>query len=410
MMGKDMKILRGLSDYPGSAAVVLGAHINGLGIIRSLGREGIPLIAIDRQAMMGQYSRFSTRHIVLEDNHPREFLESLCRLGSGLGHKAVLYITDDRYFRVCAAAAEMLAEHFYLPFNTRMGEAAIDKAYQYRICRENLISCPLTFIVTTGLDVENLLKQRNELPYPLIIKPGDQSCSLSFSAGKRLYEMENQHKLLELAPLIEKNLPLLVCEVIPGEPRALWAYNAYCHQPGEVVAGWTAQKLSQRPYRHGSFTIMRSVHNPEVAEAGKAALRALQIQGPAEVEFKWNRQRGCFQYIETNPRHIQYNGLGRLAGVDLVLAHYYAAVGDEDKLRKWAGMQQSGEAFMVLAGQEMANVVQLPGRMQRSKQLFSCIFKPRRMWAIHDWEDLGPSLYYLQYLLKKGWRKNTGQG
>lgn len=399
-----MQLNSEICEQQGHIAVVLGAHINGLGVIRSLGKAGLPVIAVDRQNMMGQYSRYCTQRLVWEERGQEDFTAHMVELGIRLRRKAVLFITDDRYFRYCTAAAAVLQEYFYLPFNEQMGEASIDKAFQYEICRDNQISCPVTNIVSDLNELNGLLGQCDDLQYPLIIKPGDQSQASSSVLG-RLLQVDGPEELLGLASGLEGNLNLIVSEVIPGEPETLWAYNAYCHRPGEVMAGWTAQKISQRPYRHGSFTIMRAVRHPEVAQLGKTVLRALEIEGPAEVEFKWDERIKRFQYIETNPRHIQYNHLGLLVGVDLVLVHYYSAVGDEGRARQWAGQQRPEEAYMVLAGQELANILELPGAVRRGGRLLQLAFSPRRIWAIHDCKDWGPSLQYLRHLLNKAWKR-----
>lgn len=400
-----MQLNSEISTWQGHVALVLGAHINGLGVIRSLGKAGLPVIAVDRQNMMGQFSRYCTQRLVWEERGQEDFTAHMVELGNRLPRKAVLFITDDRYFRYCAAATSALGEYFYLPFNEPMGEASIDKAFQYGICRDNHISCPMTFTVSDLNELNVLLGQCDALPYPLIVKPGDQSQALSSSALGRLLQVDGPEELLGLASGLEGTLNLIVSEVIPGEPETLWAYNAYCHRPGEVMAGWTAQKLSQRPYRHGSFTIMRAVCHPEVAQLGKKVLQALKIEGPAEVEFKWDERIKRFQYIETNPRHIQYNRLGSSVEVDLVLAHYYSAVGDASRARQWAGQQHSGDSFMVLAGQELANILELPGPMRRGGRLLQLAFSPRRIWAIHDSKDWGPSLQYLWHLLNKAWKR-----
>lgn len=400
-----MQLSTEICNQQGHIAVVLGAHINGLGVIRSLGKAGLPVIAVDRQNMMGQYSRYCTQRLVWGERGQEDFIAKMVGLGTRLRRKAVLFITDDLYFRYCSAAAAVLQEYFFLPFNRQWGEASIDKAFQYKICQDNHISCPLTFTVSDHNQLNGLLRQRDTLPYPLIIKPGDQSQALSSSILGRLLQVDGPEELLGLAYRLEGPLNLIVSEVIPGEPDSLWAYNAYCNRPGEVMAGWTAQKLSQRPYRHGSFTIMRAACQPEVAQLGKTVLRALKIEGPAEVEFKWDKRLNQFQYIETNPRHIQYNHLGLLVGVDLVLAHYYSAVGDEGKARQWAGQQHPAEAYMVLAGQELANILELPGAVRRGGRLLQLAFSPRRIWAIHDCKDWGPTLQYLRHLLNKAWKR-----
>ena len=42
--------------------IVIGGHVQGLGIIRSLGSKGIPVILIDSEALsLGMFSRFTNK-------------------------------------------------------------------------------------------------------------------------------------------------------------------------------------------------------------------------------------------------------------------------------------------------------------------------------------------------------------
>src|SRR2546427_8951712 len=48
---------------PGVGAVVVGGDFHGLGIVRSLGRRGIPICVIDDEYSIGRFSRYTTHAV-----------------------------------------------------------------------------------------------------------------------------------------------------------------------------------------------------------------------------------------------------------------------------------------------------------------------------------------------------------
>src|SRR5690606_25313339 len=56
--------------YPGTetvGAVVVGGNFPGLGIVRSLGRRGIPVCVIDDEISVSRVSRYTTHHVRVPD-------------------------------------------------------------------------------------------------------------------------------------------------------------------------------------------------------------------------------------------------------------------------------------------------------------------------------------------------------
>jgi hypothetical protein len=78
-------------------AVVLGGDYQGLGVVRSLGREGIPVCVVDDEPSVARHSRYAShavraRPLIRED----EIIESLLDIGERFGLEGwVLYPTRD---------------------------------------------------------------------------------------------------------------------------------------------------------------------------------------------------------------------------------------------------------------------------------------------------------------------------
>src|SRR5262245_26253179 len=82
------------------AVVIFNSHITGLAVARSLGRRGVPVIALDRDAKgYALASKYTTIAglcpNVLEDE--ASFIAYLVELGKVLARPAVLFPTNDEW-------------------------------------------------------------------------------------------------------------------------------------------------------------------------------------------------------------------------------------------------------------------------------------------------------------------------
>src|ERR1700689_632977 len=76
-------------------AVVIGGDYQGLGIVRSLGRQGIPVCVVDDELSISRYSRYSTKFVKLTNlRDERVVVDSLLEIGNRLNLRGwVLYPT-----------------------------------------------------------------------------------------------------------------------------------------------------------------------------------------------------------------------------------------------------------------------------------------------------------------------------
>src|SRR5208282_699715 len=83
------------NDVPG--AVVIGGDYQGLGIVRSLGRRGIPICIVDDEHSISPYSRYATYAIRVPDlRNESNVVETLLNLARQLGLEGwILFPTRD---------------------------------------------------------------------------------------------------------------------------------------------------------------------------------------------------------------------------------------------------------------------------------------------------------------------------
>src|SRR5207245_8292892 len=97
-------------------AIVMGADYRGLGIVRSLGRRGIPVWVLKRDnQLLAAFSRYARRSFAWRGTDEAERVRFLLRLASSQGLKGwVLFPTDDEAVLLVARHHRVLAEHFRL--------------------------------------------------------------------------------------------------------------------------------------------------------------------------------------------------------------------------------------------------------------------------------------------------------
>src|SRR5580704_2752542 len=89
------KLEKTKAQIPG--AVVIGGDYQGLGIVRSLGRKGIPICILDDEYSISRYSRYATYGIRVPDlRNENNVVETLVYLGRQLNLRGwVLFPTRD---------------------------------------------------------------------------------------------------------------------------------------------------------------------------------------------------------------------------------------------------------------------------------------------------------------------------
>ena len=209
-------------------AIVIGGDYQGLGIVRSLGRQGVPVCVLDDELSISRYSRYSTKFVKLPDLHnERVVVDTLLELGKRLSLEGwVLYPTREELVAAISHHRSELSELFRVP--TPEWESvrwAWDKRNTYRLAQELDIPIPVTHYPE---NVEQLA-QLDSLAPPFALKPAIKEHF--FYATKAKAWRANNHS--ELRTLFQKASELagqgeiMVQELIPGGGSQQFSYCAF---------------------------------------------------------------------------------------------------------------------------------------------------------------------------------------
>ncbi|HXG39631.1 MAG TPA: hypothetical protein VNJ28_01700 [Candidatus Limnocylindrales bacterium] len=295
-------------------ALVIGGDHQGLGIVRSLGRRGIPVWVLDDEVSISAVSRYTRRRLRWPPDERRQ-VELLLAIAARhrLGGWAI-FPTRDETVALLAREHDRLSACFRLTTPPwPITRQAYDKRLAYRLAAELGIPTPRTAYPTDRAAVEAL-----DLTFPVILKPAIKDPFYRLTRAKA-WRVDDRAELLrrydEAAALVGSD-GLMVQDLIPGGGEAQFSFAALCLD-GRVRASLVARRARQHPMDFGhASTFVETVERPEVEAAGERFLEAIGYTGLAEVEFKFDRRDGAYRLLDVNARTWGWHTLGRRAGVD----------------------------------------------------------------------------------------------
>ena len=295
------------------AIVVDVGFVNGLSAIRSLGRAGVRVFAVDhRSSALGLRSRFATKVMApspLEDE--AGFVEKLRSLGPG-----VVFATHDEGLRAIARHRDELELRCPFPRD-------LERLQRKRVQLEAARDVPDTRYPASAAEA---VAAAEEIGYPVLVKPSEpvgfrQTYGKQAVICGRAAEVEDAYAQAEpWEPMVQ--------DLIPGGDDELYTLGAYLSESLEPLGVFCGRKLVQTPPGIGTARLAEAVWVDEVVDSGLELLRTLGCNGLSQVEFKRDPRDGRFKLMEINPRLWQWHSLARACGVDLPLIAYRDLTGE----------------------------------------------------------------------------------
>ncbi len=316
------------SAEPTVGAVVVGGDYQGLGIVRSLGRHGVPVCVVDDELSISRFSRYCT-HFVKRENlrEERNAVDALIEVGTRLGLQGwVLYPTREELVAAFSRNRSQLSKVFRVPTPAwKSVQWAWDKRNTYRLAKELGIPTPATYY----LENVDQLAVLDGLAPPFAIKPAIKEHFVYATKAKAW--CANSHA--ELKILFRKASELvgpgeiMVQELIPGGGTQQFAYCAFFSK-GEAIGKMVARRRRQHPLRFGrSSTYVETADIPLLEELSERFLRGSNYYGLVEIEYKLDPRDGQYKLLDVNARTWGYHSLGPRAGVDFCHMLYADQIG-----------------------------------------------------------------------------------
>jgi predicted ATP-grasp superfamily ATP-dependent carboligase len=399
----DLDVLKNTQDT--LAIVICVNWANGLGLIRSLGKMHIPVLALDPEPdSLGFVSKYTTYSMVCPDpgEDPEQFLAFMTELGQQLSRKGVLFLTRDQDITTISQNRHKLEPYFHIPFaGWDVVRQIVDKRGQCRVAQEIGIPMPVTHFPTDVAEVEQLADQ---LPYPVIIKPtyhvefGERFKSKGFVAHTPAEALAQYQRAAEY--------DLMIQEIIPGDASYLYTLGSYISRDGAPLGIFTGRKLRQVPREFGISRASESIAAPQVIDQGLRLLHALGFWGISQVEFKLDPRDGLYKLIEINARSYSWQYLATACGVNLAYLAYQDALGQSVPS---VTSHTYDKRWLLLP----VDFVLTPLEILRGQYALGAWLKTLRHVSaagIFSWDDPKPMLPYLWQRIRSGglWRRIRG--
>lgn len=310
----------------GSPALVVDVGwVNGLAAIRSLGRAGASVLAIDhRPWALGLRSRFAVPVVAPDPGVDEDgFVSTLLSVGDALGRPAPVFPTHDEGLNTIARHAEELGDRFLYPFPDWSSLQRIQsKRFQLETAEAAGVDVPRTGHPRTAAEAAAIA---DDVGYPVLVKPADP-VAFRRRHKRQAFRCETGAELEEAYALAEPHEPM-VQELIPGGDDTLYTLGSYLSADGEPVGVFCGRKLRQTPPTVGTCRVGEAVWVQDVVDSGLRFLAALEYRGVSQVEFKRDPRDGRYKLMEINPRLYQWHGLAAACGVDLPALAYRDLIG-----------------------------------------------------------------------------------
>lgn len=317
----------GRSSAP-EGALVVGGDYRALGVVRSLGRRGVP-VWVMRQGddILATKSRYALRSFAWPGGGEEAQIESILAVADSGAEGWALIPSADETASLIARNHDRLAERFAVttpPWETL--RYACDKRLTYALAGSLGLDVPWTCCPADRAEVEAL-----DLKYPVILKPAWKEGFNRLTSAKA-WRVDDRDALLaaydEACTLVSRET-LMVQELIPGGGEAQFSYTALCDD-GRPLASVVARRTRQYPPDFGrASTYVETIECEDVVAPSLRLLGELRFTGLVEVEFKRDPDGGSFKLLDVNPRVWGWHTLCGRAGVDFPYLLWLAVRGED---------------------------------------------------------------------------------
>ena len=308
-------------------ALVVGGDHPGLGVTRSLGRHGIPVVVIDDQPCISRFSRYATRVVRVDDVlDERKTVDAVLEVGHRFNLRDwVLIATRDETVAAFSRYRDELAEFFSVTTGEWEGiQWAWDKAKTYELAETLGIPCPKTFVP----------KDAGELPalyprLPLAIKPAVKE-NFFYATGAKAWRANTPEELNDLYAKASRQIKaeeILIQEIIPGDGHEQYSWCAFARN-GRPHSTLTARRMRQHPREFGrAATYVETIDAPQIDDFSERFIKAIDYHGLVEIEYKRDPRDGQYKLLDVNARAWGFHALGGAAGVDFAWLLYADRLG-----------------------------------------------------------------------------------
>jgi predicted ATP-grasp superfamily ATP-dependent carboligase len=306
-------------------AIVLDLGVNGLGVVRSLGRKGVRVLGVvfAEQGVAG-CSRYCEAVDLPKEADETEFLSRLLALCQRMPAPPVLFPTSDESLALLSRYEQELASMalFVLPARRPMLDI-LNKDGTKRLAMECGMRIPATYSASS---FAHLCEIAAGMHYPVLFKPRNHYSVYLPGRAKNITFHEPDELTAYFAVYPHLADMGVFQEIILGGDGHILVCAAYLDRDSEPLAVYTGRKIRQLQPDFGVTSYGISENLPEIADMTICFLQRIRYKGLAAVEYVRDRNTGQVYFLEINARSYYHNSLFLSCGVNLPWIAYLDAV------------------------------------------------------------------------------------
>jgi predicted ATP-grasp superfamily ATP-dependent carboligase len=307
--------------------VVAGIDLNGLGILRALGRAHVPVVALDTDfSKPTARTRYGRKKRVAALSGPG-FVSDLLTLRSQFSVDPVLLLTQEASVATVSAERGRLsrAYRFTMPSHVLMSDL-LDKSRFQELAEKHGYLIPRALRIS-GSEINESI---SSLRFPCIVKPVTKQPEYAkrFAKAYKVFSPDEvTHLWLLMRDVVEA---AIVQEWIEGADSDIYFCLQYRPAAGRQSVSFVGRKLCQWPPQVGGTA--SCVPAPEYASELNALtdgfFSKVGYVGVCSMEYKRDARDGKFYMIEPTVGRTDYQEeIAALNGINLPLVLYCAEQG-----------------------------------------------------------------------------------
>jgi predicted ATP-grasp superfamily ATP-dependent carboligase len=303
--------------------------MGGLSVVRTLGREAIPVACILSPDKKKKEQTSLSRHVRMTLNVPSAVTDSprllaeLLRFGSSLPEPGVLFVDNDDDLLFMSRNREQLSTcfRFALPSHDLL-ENLVDKRRFAELAKQTNLPTPKTHAIARGCATSDP-QVRAWDAFPCILKPGLRTHWFGSRLAhhvityQKAVRVESHEELMTMAPALDAYpSDFILQSLIEGGESQIVSYHAYVSEAG-VLGEFTGRKVRTAPPDYGASTYIEVTDDEKVRRTGRDVLERIDFRGVVKLDFKEDPRDGKLYLLEANPRVNLWHHPGAVAGVNL---------------------------------------------------------------------------------------------
>jgi len=302
-------------------AIVLGANFAGLGIVHSLGPNGVPCRFLDTNWSIPAASRFATFHRVPDpEAREEDALARVFEIVERTGDRPVLFAASDGFTAFLARhgpALQAVADVCSASWDTV--DLMLDKHRFAEWARGKSLSAPET-VSAAGFH------PGSGPAFPVVAKPrsrlGTARQAQRGGAGgppPRFTLIQDEDQWRAYRATFPNTLSDVVIQgYVAGPIDSMFSVGVYIDRRQVLLGLFVGRKLRGRPPHFGNAVVGQNDAVPAaVLDEVAQLVAATGLTGIAEFEYKRDAETGVFRLLEVNPRAWHWIAVTRRSKTDI---------------------------------------------------------------------------------------------